>query len=141
MIESFIYHEKVKCPLFHASYEIVVGENMPDMLEHMSVMCSGIRLMDEGSMNVPGYTCLVKGSNIGSHFYVLLCIDGDEEWPSIDKTIVHEATHLSWFLLDSLQIDINVDNHEVQCYLMESIVTEISRVVVEAKGKLSLETL
>lgn len=138
-----VYHESVKLPLFHGSYEVLVGEYMDELMAHMREMLGGISLIDRdkyGSIDMPGYTCVIKGTMFPTAFYVFICANPDglsKKWPEMSSTIIHEATHLSWFILDHLQIEIGPDNHEVQCYLMEDLVKQITAVTDRAKEKFS----
>lgn len=135
-----VYQESVKIPLFHGNYEVLVGNYMDELMAHMRELLGGINIIDRdkhGSIDMPGYTCVIKGSHVPTTFFVFICVnDMKLNWPATISTIVHEATHLSWFILDHLKIEINPDNHEVQCYLMEDLVKQISAVVDRAKNKL-----
>jgi hypothetical protein len=140
----FVYHESVELPMYHASYEVVVGSQMAECLDHVSYLCGGVALMkSDHSRNIPGYSCVVSGKKVGKCFYVLIALDDvyNIGFPPLSSTIIHEATHLSWFMLDELGIKITAGNHEMQCYMMEHLVSEITRVVDSTKDKMSLENL
>jgi hypothetical protein len=136
-----IYHESVELPMFYAKYEVIVGMYMDEILTHMRELVGGVELIDRekfGSIHIPGYTCVVKGPMVGTNFYVFVCINehNPPAWPRIEDTIVHEATHLSWFILDNLNINITADNHEIQCYMMEHLVRDITHVTNRAKERI-----
>ena len=144
MEEVFVYHESVECPMFNISYEVIVASDLDSCLTHVSNLCGGVKVMKEGEpTNIPGYSCIVSGKKVGKCFYVMIALDDtyDIGFPALSSTIVHEATHLSWFILDGLGIRSTADNHEVQCYLMEHLVAEITRVVDSTKDKISLDNL
>ena len=139
-----VYHESVRVPMFHASYEVIVGSRLADCLTHVSSLCGGVKLMKDGEpANIPGYSCVVSGQKVGKCFYVMIALDDVYEigFPPVSSTIIHEATHLSWFILDGLGIRVNAENHEVQCYMMEHLVSDITRIVESTKDKMSLENL
>lgn len=45
------------------------------------------------------------------------------EWD--EDTVWHECLHMCWFILDYAGVIINGDNHEIQCYLQQSLVQQI----------------
>ena len=141
-----VYHESVRIPLFNGNYEVMVGNYMDEMMAHMRTMLGGISLIDRdkyGSIDIPGYSCVLKGNIFPTTFYVFLCLNPDglsKKWPDISSTIIHEATHLSWYVLDHLQIEVGPENHEIQCYLMQDFVKKITEVVDRAKNKLGSDS-
>ena len=40
-------------------------------------------------------------------------------------TIAHECVHLTWYILESVGVKVNLENHEAQAYLLEYIIFEI----------------
>ena len=53
------------------------------------------------------------------------------------RRVTHECTHMSWYILDALGIEINVDNHEMQAYLIEELVDKVMTVA----NKFNFESL
>lgn len=126
-----VYSEKVKVPLFHAYYDIMVGLDMPTLRDHAESLFPGLKLSESVGHHTPGYTYLINHHELGNQLSVLISLEELHipDGPTIEGTIVHEAVHLSWYIMDGLGIKVNQDNHEIQCYLMEHIVKEINRVV------------
>ena len=141
-----IYHESLRLPMFDVNYEVVVCNFMDEAFIHIRKMLGmNLEIVDRdkhGSLDMPGYAFVIKGSMIPTGFYVIIPVDmkgnlANRGWRALSSRIVHQATHLSWFILDHLTIDINSDNHQVQCYVMEHLVEGITEVVDRAKEKLS----
>ena len=135
--EIVVYHESVKLPMFDVNYEVLVCNYMDEAMIHMRKMLGmGIDIIDRdkhGSFDMPGYACTIKGSLIPTQFYVFIPLDtigngANKGWPSLPRRIIHQATHLSWYILDHLSIDIDSENHQIQCYIMEHIVEGIEGV-------------
>jgi len=82
--------------------------------------------------NVAGYTCVVKHEAYGVGLFILLNTGEIPNSPTMLSTIVHECTHLSWHILDGVGVDIDQNNHEVQAYVMEELVREVTRIYAES---------
>jgi hypothetical protein len=144
-----VYHESVRLPMFNVNYEVLVANFMDEAMIHMRKMLGmGIDIIDRdkhGSLDMPGYACTIKGTMIPTQFYVFIPLDtigngANKGWPKLSSRIVHQATHLSWYILDHLSIDIDSDNHQIQCHVMEHLVEGITEVVDRGKEKLSSDT-
>jgi len=90
--------------------------------------------------NAGGYTCLIKNADHSMSLVVLINTNPNLERGSLNSTIVHEATHLSWYILDGLGMKIDSDNHEVQAYLMEDLCREITRVTTRLETIVPIES-
>jgi len=134
-----VYSEKVKIPLFHAYYDITVGVDMPTLKEHAESQFPGLKLSESVGHHTPGYTYLINHHELGNKLNVLISLEelNIPDGPAIESTIVHEAVHISWYIMDGVGIKVDQDNHEIQCYLMENIVREITRVVEMAREAIS----
>ena len=44
------------------------------------------------------------------------------------RTHAHEAVHLAWYVCDTAGVELDVDNHEVQAYLVGFFVREFERI-------------
>jgi len=73
-------------------------------------------------------TCSLTHPQHGLHLVVIINTK-DRDAESIMGTIVHECTHLSWYVMEGVGIEVSPDNHEIQCYIMEEMVREVYRVV------------
>jgi len=134
-----VYQEKVKLPLFHAYYDIIVGTDMSTAKIHAEDQHPGLELDVSVGVSTPGYTYVINHGDMGTQLYVLISLQKLDlpDGPDLHSTIVHEACHLSWYVMDGLGIKVNADNHEIQCYLIEQIVREIIRVVDIARDAIS----
>lgn len=128
-----VYHQKVKAPLFHTSYEVLVGPSMIDLVDHVQEMFPGLNLKDEVSPDSMGYSLFITNRKVGSSMLALIVLRDDQTYPTVYDTIVHESVHLSWAIIDLVGVKINEDNHEVQAYLVEQINFEIRKVLEIAK--------
>lgn len=140
-----VYSEKVKVPLFHVSYEVIVASNMKDATVHAESMYPGLKLSQSRTSGALGYSFLLKHDELGNHLCLLVGLAGSdfdvEEQPSVLSTIVHEAVHLSWYIMDIVGIEVNAENNEIQAYLIEDIVRNVNKVVKNAEKKLPEEPL
>ncbi len=134
-----VYQEKVKLPLFHAYYDIIIGTDMLTAKLHAEDQHPGLELDKGIGISTPGYTYVINHMELGTQLTVLISLQELDipDGPDLASTIVHEACHLSWYVMDGLGIKVNADNHEIQCYLIEQIVREINRVVDIAREHLS----
>ena len=48
-------------------------------------------------------------------------------------TIAHECVHLTWYILESVGVKVNLENHESQAYLLEYIIFEIIKLLKNEK--------
>jgi len=130
-----VYSEKIKVPLFYAYYDVMVGVDMIVLKEHAESQFPGLKLSESVGSSTPGYTYLINHHELGNQLCVLVSLEelNIPEGPSLEQTIIHEAVHLSWYLMDGVGIKVDQDNHEIQCYLMEHLVKEITRVVEMAR--------
>ena len=134
-----VYSERIKVPLFNAYYDIAVGTDMPTLKEHSESEYPGLKLSDSVGHHTPGYTYLLHSNEFGSKLTVLISLQELDipDGPSLESTIVHEAVHVSWYIMDGVGIKVDQDNHEIQCYLIEHIVREITRVVAIAQDSIA----
>ena len=138
-----VYMEKVKCPLFHAYYDIIVGFDTDTIKEQIRDCYPGINLDSQLTNSTLGYAFSVQHPDHGLGFTLVFNL-GAQNWegnPGLDSTIVHECCHLSWFIMDGVGVKVDGDNHEVQCYLIEDFQRQAKRVIKIAKGKKPLDSL
>ena len=133
-----VYSEKIKVPLFYAYYDVMVGTDMLTLKEHAESQFPGLKLSESVGHHTPGYTYLINHHELGNKLSVLISLEelNVPDGPELEQTIVHEAVHLSWYLMDGVGIKVDQDNHEIQCYLMEHLVKEITRVVDVARDNI-----
>ena len=129
-----IYHEKVKLPLYHVHYEVFVSDDMDQLRQHIESIYRGLKI--EVANHYGGYTAVVTHPEDGVTLMLLINTKERTEGPSIERTIFHECVHLSWNIMDGLGIKQDADDNEVQAYLMEELIDNVSRVVRESKDSL-----
>ena len=141
--EVSVYMEKVKCPLFHAHYDIIVGYDHECINKQITDIYPGISLQEEINQNTLGYAFSVKHHEHGFGFSIMINLGAQDNpaSPGIMSTIIHECLHLTWFMMDGVGVKVDGSNHEVQCYLLEEFVRETNRVIDIAKQKISLDSL
>ncbi len=66
----------------------------------------------------------VRGYAVHLQDYVLIYLPKDCDL----STIVHESTHASWYILSTMGVHLNADNHEAQSYLIEYLFEEIRKI-------------
>ena len=115
-------HFKKEIPLFHASYDIFIGSDGEAIKEHIDETFSNLGVELPG--NALGYTTMIDSALCGKGVIVILNTFLSDQ-VEVEKTIYHEAVHVTWMLLKALGITITYDNHEIQAYLIEHIITDM----------------
>ena len=107
-------------PLFHVNYDVILGENMKEIREFVNSMCpnANLKINDTSA----GYTCVLTDNERETSLYIMISFDDIVKGNDLLRRVTHECTHMSWYILDALGIEINVDNHEMQAYLIEELV-------------------
>ena len=144
MAEKYsVYTQKVKVPIYHVFFDVYVGYDMNDIKQHAEDIFPGLQLTELNTSTTQGFTYLLKHYELGNHLSVLFSLNGldFEDAPSLDCTIVHEAVHLSWYILESVGIKVTAENHEAQAYLVEFLVKKIKEVIKKAKFNLNENNL
>lgn len=59
-----------------------------------------------------------KGNSWQPNFIMVLPKDTNGQF---DRSIVHEAVHISWYIIDYINIEIDYEDHEIQSRLVEYI--------------------
>lgn len=126
-----VYHERLELPLYHLPYHIIVGELIPEMLSHARALFPGMQL--ELPLDVLGYTYIVKHPTMGEQIVIMISTADGPGFPSLLSTIVHECTNLSWYILDSLGIDVDAESHATQSYIMEELVIKVTDIIEKFK--------
>lgn len=132
-----IIHEKIKCPLFHIHYDVIVGSDMEEMGDLVKEMHPGVELKLD--VECTGYSCILTHPVHGSTLYIMIDTTERTGAPSILRRITHECTHMSWDILDAVGVKITVNNHEVQAYLMEELVDKVTELVNKFNNSESLK--
>ncbi len=127
-----LLHEKIKLPLFHVYYDVCICPKMDVAIDHMRLFYKGINCNADPS--ALAYTMVINTPKTTG--FAILINNTKYQDVDIHSTIVHECTHLSWYILDELGISMNVDNHEIQAYILEELVRKVT-VSVEAAEELT----
>lgn len=53
-----------------------------------------------------------------------------QEHNDLVKVIAHESLHLSWYICGALGIELSLNNHEPQAYILEYIVDKINSFLI-----------
>lgn len=122
-------------PLFHVNYDVIVGENMKEIREFVNSMCPNAKIKINDTYG--GYTCILTDNERESSLYIMISFDDMVKDNDLLRRVTHECTHMSWYILDALGIEINVDNHEMQAYLIEELVDKVMTVA----NKFNFESL
>ena len=120
-MEEILTFEKIEIPLFHGHFELYKDQTMEVMLKDVQAK--------HGKINFPDLTNALGFSAVTSSGVCIILINTRmraASEPTMAKTINHEALHLSWYILDALGIELTVNNHEIQAYLLEFIIDRIS---------------
>jgi hypothetical protein len=75
-----------------------------------------------------GAKSLSLGSGKGKKFLMLIGT-GTLTRDDLERLLVHESLHLSWYVCDAVGIKLSIDNHEAQAYIIEYIYDRISEFV------------
>ena len=127
-----LLHQRIKLPLFHIYYNVIVTNSMRDAEDLLQELFPGLQLKIE--TDVCGYCALVSHFSMGRQLILIINTeDMGIDKPNLISTVYHECTHLSWYIMDNLGITVDGDNHEIQAYLMEELITKVSDVVEESK--------
>ena len=134
-----VYHEVVKVPLFPVEYNVFVSTDVHSMLDHAEEMFKGIKLF--AKKDTPGFTTMMTLLDGSQAIAVFINTTVNDELPSLIRRVVHQAVHLSWAVLETEDIEVDEDNHEVQSILVEEFVEQLMRVVNEGKKVAKDDTL
>lgn len=133
-----ILQERIKVPLFHVEYDVMVSNSMLEMKELLETVHPGVTIKIDESFT--GYTCLISHPEHGSYLYVLINTAEYEEFPPMRRRIAHECIHLSWEIMDTLGIEVSAENNEIQAYIMEELVDKVT-IMVDKFTKNDLDSL
>jgi hypothetical protein len=100
---------KVEIPIFYGTLCINFSKDFKKEAKKLGVKCSNRKYL--------GLAFRVESKKDNN--YCILIRRND---PSV---IAHEALHVVNFMLKDLNLDINSDNDEVQCYLLSWVVKQI----------------
>jgi len=129
-----IYHEKVELPLYHVSYEVFVSDDMDQLRQHIESIYPGLKI--DIANHYGGYTAVVTHPTDGVTLMLLINSKERTKGPSLERTIFHECVHLSWNIMEGLGLKADANDNEVQAYLMEELIDNVSRVVRESEDSL-----
>jgi len=115
-------HFKKELPLFHASYDVFIGPDIESIKDHIETTYS--KLDFSIPANSMGYTSIIESPLLGKGLIVVLN-DFLAEEEDIQRTIYHEAVHITWMILGAIGVKLTADNHEVQAYLIEHVITDL----------------
>ena len=117
--EIYVEHALLELPLFHVKYNIVLTNSVKHGFELLSKVYG---LPEEAWPlgNITGYSVLAE-SKSNTEVIMLINTDIEEGTPGLGRRVAHESVHTAWYILNSLGIELDVDNHEILAYLVEEI--------------------
>lgn len=121
-------HTMLQVPLFHVTYNCIVGNGTDSLMQHADLLFPGLNLAKKIKGVLGGYTCLIT-SNKAEELVIMINTDVINAPGTVERRIAHECLHLSWYILDAVGITITSDNHEIQAYLIESLIEEVNKAV------------
>lgn len=121
-------------PLYNIPYLVYIGKTVKDAYEGMRIEL-GDKVTTDINPNVAAKAMTVVHEEIGTSYLILLGIDSAA---NILGTAMHEAIHLSWWMLHDVGVEIDVDNHEAQTYAAQRIFELLEESINEYKHKYKL---
>jgi hypothetical protein len=123
-----VYHGEFEIPLFNLKYHVLLSpQDIMLTSRTANVIFEGLNLELK---NKPGYAGVVEHDKLGTHF--ILCLDigfydaNKHELRNKNVSNISKyAVSLAWSILEELEIDVDVDNHVIQCELVERIVDDV----------------
>lgn len=122
--ELVTYHIKELLPLYNLEYDIIVGKNIKDCIEHGELFFKGASL--QNALQDSHYTCKMTHPTYKTK-YMLLLETGSEE--KMINNSIKLATELSWYFMDELKIECNNENNHNQSYFIMEIFGAISNAI------------
>ena len=112
-------YERLDIPIINSNVDIWYCEDYgileKDMCVHYNLNSKILNLM-------PYSHVLMDGDNI-------VCVLRTNS----KNTIVHECVHIAWYLLHTIHVNIDVNNHEIQAYLVDYLYEKIVEFVFNKK--------
>lgn len=105
--------KKIKIQPF--DYDVVVFTNKKKFNKYLKK-----RDIELNLNSVIGYCCKLESED-NNELIMLLPFKYDE------SVTIHESLHLTWFILEIAQIEIDSSNHEIQAYLLEHTIKQIKK--------------
>ena len=126
-------HKQIKLPLFPVYYDIFFVE---DLLLAPTVISNkypgvGIRTTPSGS----SMTCMAEDALGNKGIIALFALNRESEDPTVTESITFEATNLGWYILDTLEIEVSLDNCKLHSYVVKEIHEQITRIYKELENR------
>ena len=115
--------KKVKIPIINSSFDLYVG----DIHENTKLVDQkyGTKIGDDIRDDTVGFVYVLPFDK-GCEQYMLFLPEN-----AAIKIVMHEALHLSWFMLDTYGIIVEAHNHEILAYLQGFITERILKILAE----------
>ena len=124
MEEITVLHEVKTMPLVNIEYHVFVGNNLLEIATHTAKTFAGITL--KLAPDDLGYVGVVEHPNKGGAHVILIADDGESN-PLL--TVVNYATSLVWNICEHAEINLGINSHKIQSYMMEEIVDQVMNVL------------
>lgn len=106
-------------PLYNLHYYIYIGKSIRDAALFAEKDWSGLDL--QGELDGMLASAVEISHPDGGTGFIMLLSPEEDKVEDILSIAAHEALHLSWYVLDYVNIKVSRENHEAQAYLVESI--------------------
>lgn len=117
-------HKQIPLPLFPVYYDIFLIDDLLLAPTIISSKYPGIDVIT--TPNGCSMTCVAMDSLGNKGIIALFSLERQKEDPTIEESITFESTNLAWYILDILEIKVDLDNSKVHSYLVQEIHREIS---------------
>lgn len=126
-------HKQIKLPLFPVYYDIFFVEELLLAPTVISNKYPGvdIRTTPSGS----SMTCMAEDVLGNKGIIALFALNREPEDPAVTESITFEATNLGWYILDTLEIEVSLDNCKLHSYVVKEIHEQITRVYKELEDR------
>lgn len=126
-------HKQIKLPLFPVYYDIFFVEELLLAPTVISNKYPGvdIRTTPSGS----SMTCMAEDALGNKGIIALFALNREPEDPTVTESITFEATNLGWYILDTLEIEVSLDNCKLHSYVVKEIHEQITRIYKELENR------
>jgi len=108
--------EIIEIPIYKTKVELYAYDNIETSISLLKHKYNKYNFNID--QNTVGYSTWIKVDGINK-FIILINRDSDY------SIIAHESLHLTWYILDSIGLEVNSKNHEAQAYLLEYLLNNI----------------
>lgn len=112
-------------PLYGTPYIVYIGPTLHDAGKGLEIEFG----IESDTIGSAALAKQIYHKDYGNMHIMLL--DANTTSLPINSIIAHESTHLSWWILEHVGVEIDANNHEAQAYVLENIFTNVCKAVEE----------